>query len=48
MMICKRPDWSSPDNDYCPCDDPSFAPAVAEGEVPCEDCRWWMDVTEVR
>lgn len=47
MMTCKRPDWSTPSNDYCPCDDPSFEPAVAAGEVPCEDCHWWMDVTEV-
>ncbi len=47
MMTCKRPDWSTPSNDYCPCDDPSFEPAVDAGEVPCEDCHWWMDVTEV-
>ena len=41
-MKCKRPDWSEANNDYCPCDDPSFEDELEEGYLPCEDCEWWQ------
>lgn len=45
-MICTRPEWSTPDNDYCMCDDACMYKDIMEaGENPCEYCTYWEEKT---
>lgn len=41
-MTCTRPEWSTPDNDWCPCD-ASPEPACVSSETSCELCSYWQE-----
>lgn len=39
-MPCIRPDWSTPENDPCYCDEPDYDEVLSSGEYPCAECHW--------